>query len=204
MSSTSTSTSIHNKEVKKIRKLSREASNALREWFNSHLSCPYPSKEEKEVFVQTYKITPTQLENFFSNARRRYLPKGAPKVYRRYMNHIHHNIQPLNIPLKCNTVLPHITNLPFPSPSHVVTIEIRNQLLRTVDSITDLLVSKNQDSLTQKDFLLLPPVMLPVEPNLRLSTESYRFGVETPVRNNMSWKELILSHDDQEVSKQNE
>ncbi|KAF2019463.1 hypothetical protein BU24DRAFT_419079 [Aaosphaeria arxii CBS 175.79] len=43
----------------------------LRQWMANHPDHPYPSDQEKEIFVQTTGLSLTQILNWFSNARRR-------------------------------------------------------------------------------------------------------------------------------------
>ncbi|KAK5312140.1 homeodomain superfamily [Exophiala xenobiotica] len=43
-------------------------------WLQEHLDHPYPSDEQKQVFIQRTGLTITQISNWFINARRRQLP----------------------------------------------------------------------------------------------------------------------------------
>jgi hypothetical protein len=67
---------------------------ALRNWFSSHLDHPYPSKEEKAILVEESGLSATQVDNWFTNERRRRrhqektaarkaFPQGSPKPSRR-------------------------------------------------------------------------------------------------------------------------
>jgi hypothetical protein len=66
---------------KKARKISEEARSFLLEWFNDHISHPYPTEEEKEEFSEKTGLTKKQIKDWFVNARMRYTPKeGRKKV----------------------------------------------------------------------------------------------------------------------------
>src|SRR6185437_14373280 len=54
----------------------------LREWFFKHLDRPYPTRQQKDELIKSAAITATQLEHFFCNARRRYIP-DKKKIRRR-------------------------------------------------------------------------------------------------------------------------
>jgi hypothetical protein len=59
-------------------KRSRLPANAVaifRNWFFSHLESPYPSEEEKEDLANRAGLRITQVNNWFTNARRRILPR---------------------------------------------------------------------------------------------------------------------------------
>jgi hypothetical protein len=45
------------------------------EWLREHRNNPYPSEEEKELLLQQTEMTANQLKYWFTNARRRILPK---------------------------------------------------------------------------------------------------------------------------------
>eukprot|EP00033_Pygsuia_biforma_P003977 GCRY01004356.1.p1 GENE.GCRY01004356.1~~GCRY01004356.1.p1 ORF type:complete len:711 (-),score=95.92 GCRY01004356.1:135-2267(-) len=47
----------------------------LMAWVLEHLDNPYPTKEEKAEMLKATGITPTQLSNWFTNCRRRYIPR---------------------------------------------------------------------------------------------------------------------------------
>ena len=53
--------------------LPRDVSNALKHWLVEHINNPYPTEQEKREMSQQFKMTPTQINNWFINARRRYI-----------------------------------------------------------------------------------------------------------------------------------
>jgi hypothetical protein len=53
--------------------LDEAAKEVMMEWINQHVADPYPTKEEKEVLSLRTGLTTTQISNWFTNARRRYL-----------------------------------------------------------------------------------------------------------------------------------
>lgn len=44
---------------------------ALRNWFSAHASYPYPTKDEKAMLVEESGLSATQVDNWFTNERRR-------------------------------------------------------------------------------------------------------------------------------------
>ncbi|CAG8039213.1 unnamed protein product [Penicillium salamii] len=48
--------------------------DVLRAWFYEHLDHPYPSEEEKQMFMRQTGLSISQISNWFINARRRQLP----------------------------------------------------------------------------------------------------------------------------------
>jgi hypothetical protein len=62
------------------KRLPASATAILRKWLEQHVDRPYPSEEEKQELVQRTGLDPKQVNNWFINARRRYLQKGS---YRR-------------------------------------------------------------------------------------------------------------------------
>jgi len=46
----------------------------LKEWFYRHSNNPYPTEDEKEAFTKELSLTILQVNNWFTNARRRLLP----------------------------------------------------------------------------------------------------------------------------------
>ncbi len=54
------------------RNFSKIATEALNEYFYSHLSNPYPSEEEKEELARQCGISVAQVNNWFGNKRIRY------------------------------------------------------------------------------------------------------------------------------------
>lgn len=62
-------------EKKKRSRLPAQAVNLLRNWFSTHAASPYPSEDEKEILAEKSGLTITQVNTWFTNARRRPLPK---------------------------------------------------------------------------------------------------------------------------------
>jgi hypothetical protein len=60
-------------EVKRSR-LPAHAVTVLKDWFYKHSHSPYPTEEEKERFTKELSLTILQVNNWFTNARRRLLP----------------------------------------------------------------------------------------------------------------------------------
>ncbi|RMZ92383.1 hypothetical protein DV736_g387, partial [Chaetothyriales sp. CBS 134916] len=54
--------------------LPKHITDILRGWFQEHLDHPYPSEEEKQMFIAQTGLTLNQISNWFINARRRQLP----------------------------------------------------------------------------------------------------------------------------------
>jgi hypothetical protein len=48
----------------------------LKSWFFSHKSHPYPSEEQKNAMMEDTGLSRGQINNWFTNARRRLLPKS--------------------------------------------------------------------------------------------------------------------------------
>ncbi|XP_071157420.1 pre-B-cell leukemia transcription factor 1-like isoform X16 [Mytilus edulis] len=57
---------------RKRRNFSKLATQVLNDYFNSHLSNPYPSEEAKEELARKCQITVSQVSNWFGNKRIRY------------------------------------------------------------------------------------------------------------------------------------
>ena len=55
--------------------VSEQAVNIMEEWLRKHEDNPYPSDEEKESFLNQTKLSINQINYWFTNARRRKLPK---------------------------------------------------------------------------------------------------------------------------------
>ncbi|PTU24243.1 hypothetical protein P175DRAFT_0505924 [Aspergillus ochraceoroseus IBT 24754] len=54
--------------------LPKPVTDILRAWFHEHLDHPYPSEEDKQMFMTRTGLTISQISNWFINARRRQLP----------------------------------------------------------------------------------------------------------------------------------
>ncbi|KAK9388274.1 homeobox KN domain-containing protein [Lipomyces mesembrius] len=54
--------------------LPKHVTDILRNWLNVHVQHPYPTEEEKTMFMQQTGLTMNQISNWFINARRRRLP----------------------------------------------------------------------------------------------------------------------------------
>ncbi|KAK9257025.1 homeobox KN domain-containing protein [Lipomyces tetrasporus] len=54
--------------------LPKHVTDILRNWLNAHVQHPYPTEEEKTMFMQQTGLTMNQISNWFINARRRRLP----------------------------------------------------------------------------------------------------------------------------------
>ena len=62
-------------ETKKKRKRTdKETKEHLLNWLNDHIDHPYPDEFEKELLQNETNMTRSQIDNWFINARRRYLP----------------------------------------------------------------------------------------------------------------------------------
>lgn len=47
------------------------------DWLREHQENPYPNEDEKELLIASTKLNITQINYWFTNARRRILPKWA-------------------------------------------------------------------------------------------------------------------------------
>ncbi|KAJ5710391.1 hypothetical protein N7488_004547 [Penicillium malachiteum] len=54
--------------------LPKPVTDILRAWFHDHLDHPYPSEEDKQMFMTRTGLSISQISNWFINARRRQLP----------------------------------------------------------------------------------------------------------------------------------
>ncbi len=45
------------------------------EWLKEHQDKPYPNDDEKDMLIRRTKLTMSQINYWFTNARRRILPK---------------------------------------------------------------------------------------------------------------------------------
>eukprot|EP01133_Synstelium_polycarpum_P006532 gene6532-7564_t len=65
----------HGKTKKKRGKLPNEATSTLKKWLFEHNMHPYPTEEEKGVLAHSTSLSFSQINNWFTNARRRILPR---------------------------------------------------------------------------------------------------------------------------------
>jgi len=49
----------------------------MTEWLREHQDNPYPNDDEKESLIESTRLTINQINYWFTNARRRILPKWA-------------------------------------------------------------------------------------------------------------------------------
>ncbi|KAL1971608.1 hypothetical protein VTN31DRAFT_2229 [Thermomyces dupontii] len=54
--------------------LPKPVTDILRAWFHEHLDHPYPTEEDKQMFMSRTGLSISQISNWFINARRRQLP----------------------------------------------------------------------------------------------------------------------------------
>ena len=66
-----------NKVAKKKNMISEENREKLKRWLEEHKDNPYPTLEDKDQLVTETGLCTRQVEDWFINARRRYLPKPA-------------------------------------------------------------------------------------------------------------------------------
>jgi len=64
-----------NDSKKKRSRLPANAVSIFRQWFFNHLDKPYPSEEEKEDLARKTGLKLVQVNNWFTNARRRIVPR---------------------------------------------------------------------------------------------------------------------------------
>lgn len=72
---TPTKSGSNNNEAKKRSRLPAKAVTLFRAWLFSHLKFPYPTEDEKEELALKSGLKVTQVNNWFTNARRRLLPR---------------------------------------------------------------------------------------------------------------------------------
>ena len=58
-----------------------QAVQMMLDWLRKHQDNPYPNDDEKEMLIQKTKLTINQINFWFTNARRRILPKWALQRY---------------------------------------------------------------------------------------------------------------------------
>jgi len=59
----------------KVRQFPDSKKDVLKQWFIANCQYPYPSHEEKQRLAELSGLTEQQVSDWFSNARRRVLPK---------------------------------------------------------------------------------------------------------------------------------
>ncbi|KAL8564686.1 hypothetical protein ACOMHN_004179 [Nucella lapillus] len=64
-------------ESKKHPSLPKEAVSCMLSWLKAHKDNPYPSDEEKTLLIKQTGLTINQINYWFTNARRRILPKWS-------------------------------------------------------------------------------------------------------------------------------
>lgn len=62
------------RQKKRRGNLPKPTTDILRAWFHDHLDHPYPSEQDKQMFITRTGLTISQISNWFINARRRQLP----------------------------------------------------------------------------------------------------------------------------------
>ncbi|KAL0481109.1 hypothetical protein AKO1_012898 [Acrasis kona] len=67
------------KRRKKRKGYTKEVSDVLNGWYNSHIDSPYPSEEEKKIMCNQCGLTLLQLNNWFSNKRIREKKKKSTR-----------------------------------------------------------------------------------------------------------------------------
>ncbi|OJI98558.1 hypothetical protein ASPVEDRAFT_80200 [Aspergillus versicolor CBS 583.65] len=65
---------IDSKNKRRRGNLPKPTTEILKKWFHEHLDHPYPSEEDKQMFMTRTNLTISQISNWFINARRRQLP----------------------------------------------------------------------------------------------------------------------------------
>ena len=75
-------TSAGPKPKKRRGHLPETATNSLKKWLFDHEMHPYPTEEEKAVLCTATNLSMTQINNWFTNARRRILKKGKNQTKR--------------------------------------------------------------------------------------------------------------------------
>lgn len=67
-------TKIKNRRYIRMPNFPKRAVHLLKQWLNDHLDNPYPSYKEKETLSKESGLTKRQIQNWFTNARKVYLP----------------------------------------------------------------------------------------------------------------------------------
>ncbi|KAJ5928664.1 hypothetical protein N7466_007620 [Penicillium verhagenii] len=65
---------VDSKNKRRRGNLPKPVTDILRAWFHEHLDHPYPSEEDKQMFMTRTGLSISQISNWFINARRRQLP----------------------------------------------------------------------------------------------------------------------------------
>jgi len=69
-----------NEEFRRKRKKGKlpiDATDVLRRWWDNNLAWPYPSEDEKRALADETDLSPTQINNWFINQRKRHWHKVA-------------------------------------------------------------------------------------------------------------------------------
>ena len=64
--------------VLKTRSFPKYVRGVLMDWISSNMDCPYPTSKEKDELLKKTGLNINQLNNWFSNTRRRYVKNGVP------------------------------------------------------------------------------------------------------------------------------
>ncbi|PGH05246.1 hypothetical protein AJ79_06857 [Helicocarpus griseus UAMH5409] len=87
---------IDSKNKKRRGNLPKSVTDVLRAWFHEHLDHPYPSEEDKQMFISRTGLTISQISNWFINARRRQLPALRNQVRASESDRSGHRQSPLS------------------------------------------------------------------------------------------------------------
>ncbi|KKZ59970.1 hypothetical protein EMCG_00812 [[Emmonsia] crescens] len=87
---------VDSKNKKRRGNLPKSVTDVLRAWFHEHLDHPYPSEEDKQMFISRTGLTISQISNWFINARRRQLPALRNQVRASESDRSGHRQSPLS------------------------------------------------------------------------------------------------------------
>uniref|UniRef100_A0A7E4W7P6 Homeobox domain-containing protein n=1 Tax=Panagrellus redivivus TaxID=6233 RepID=A0A7E4W7P6_PANRE len=104
---------------RKRRNFSKQATEILQQYFNEHLSNPYPSEADKEELARRCNIKVNQVSNWFGNKRIRY-KKQLHKIQdgpKPFVKQEHYHPYPMHQPFHYNMLPnPDFQNFPMPQP----------------------------------------------------------------------------------------
>ena len=66
----------------------------MTEWLREHRDNPYPNDDEKEALIASTRLTMNQINYWFTNARRRLLPKWTLQQQIDEQDNQHHHQPP--------------------------------------------------------------------------------------------------------------